>query len=913
MSALKRLVEAPLDASKPVAADLRPEGIFEDFAPFTARIVRHPHFFLRIGGEACEQLQEFGSTSAVRCHDLLRSQRRKLASEVDAACRRLERLIPETDDKNRRRNLIQVRRDLFNGRIPKQAVLESVLSQSDVNTAEQLNDVVTGTEYLGKLEESGLQAHAADLKADAAVLRRAAMLPNLRAALLASSPSLFQALRKLEAGAQLRNKDWANLHLAISSFLTRSTLKTSPKSSLTLVALGSWGGRGAHEIEFALNDVVIRRDVRLRHSIIERIFRPLAANAAMLSPDAMVFANPTIDVKDGQVAWQRIAFSEGSAMETYGIAATTNLLRPKPDLHAILDDLASMDGSWSLGAYSDHIRSRFRLSSILEAEALVARLMVLDLLVLKNDVPAQSDRLLWARSIVNSLKTSISNEMAERLDRLEVARMAVCKREAPMEAGRAVERALDELAIATTAPLRSERFRPVFYEDCMISSPSIVLSTRAIESLESDLLDLMRLLPLLRGYGWASAWLTRRFVTTFGVGGRCEDAVSFLSGAAELLAAAGDGVSAGGDEAKLPPWQTGSVPDDTDALALDAVSRAFGDSLAAHVATSGSWTIPKSLVDRFYREIPATYRNRARSHCINGQFATFAGTRKFVVNSVYPGNARMTSRFLETGGRVADYIEALAPGVPVAISGMFGFNANRHPKLCDRELAIPPYESDYADTQKISLDRCTLRHDTAHNQIILEDADGVRLSPYYFGILNSWTLPPIHRVLDWMNGASDLPFSIADAVFSRDRPEVPPEIFVRPRLTMGDMVLARKSFSIAKSALPDPALSDAAFYFALRDAWERHDLPAVSFFQASNFWQSHADGSARPHKTRKPMYLDIENVWFVKSFQRSLRKITGHVGITEALPVPGDTPVTITGRRHASEITIELGMKEVDV
>ena len=826
---------------------------------------------------------------------------------MDAACRGLEGLVPETSDKDQRHGLIQIKRDLFNGRVPKHEVIESVRSIIGADIAKKLSEAVAGIERLGRLNEAGLHAHAADVLADAATLRRAALLPNLRAALLASSPSLFQSLRKIEKGAQPRSKDWTNLHLAISNFLTRTTLKTSPKSSLTLVALGDWDVRGAREVEFALEDVAIQRDVRLRHSIMERIFRPLVSNAAVLSPDAAIMANPTIGVENGQVEWQRIAYSEGAEMETYGIAANTNRIRAKPSMLAVLTDLISTNASWSLATYSDHLLSRFRLRSTTEVRALVARLLALDLLVLKTDVPAQCDPLLWARAVLGSMEPSAASALAERLDQVAAAKAAVCSVDPPKEAGRAMERTLDELAIATTAPMRSKRFRPVFYEDCMISSPSTALSTDAIEAFELDLINLMRLLPLLRGFGWASAWLTQRFVTMFGAGGRCGDVVAFLAEAAELLNATGDG------DPELPPWQTGSVPDDEDARALDATSSAFNEALRGHVAGSETWEIPLALVDRFNGEVPATYRKRARSHCINGQFAVIDGHLRLVVNSVYPGNARMTSRFLKSGGRVADYIKHLAPGIPVAIPGVFGFNANRHPRLCDRELVIPPYENDYAETLKISLNQCTLRHDIERNQIVLEDADRIRLSPYYFGILNSWTLPPIHRVLDWMNGASDLPFSIADAVFSRDRPPVVPDLFVRPRLCMGNLVLARRSVSIAKSLLPDAALSDAAFYYALRDVWDQQDLPAICFFQASSFWLSQTDDAARPHKTRKPMYLDIDNVWLVKSFQRSLRKINGHVSITEALPAPGDTPVTIAGRRHASEITIELGLKEADV
>jgi hypothetical protein len=861
---------------------------------------------LRIGGEPIEAVRSLRSVSAARAHDRACDRRRQLADDVAIICSRLEALVPRTEDRALQRDLINVKRDLFNSRAPKLAAIGGIEAILDQDTRERLSTAIEGIEHLRELEQGAGEHYDADLGADAAALRTAASLPNLRAALNASSPSLFQALLKLESGAPLKRKDWNNLNLAISSYLTRSTLKTSPKSSLTLVALGAWDRAGSPGIEFALGDVTIRRDVRLRDSVIERVFRPVASSAGRLSSSAAVVANPTIRIESGHVEWQRIAFSEATEMETYGITATTNRLAAKQGLLAILHDLVSSGRPWTLEDYGDHLRSIAGLKSDGDAQTLLERLMSLELLVLTDDFPVQGDRTAWARSIARSTKASLAAELEAGLDRLEAARRAVSESGGDVAAGGAVEAALDDLSAVTGASIRSAQCRPVFHEDCLVTSPPILLREDAVDDLQRDLCDLVMLLPLLRGYGWASAWLVHRFVTTLGAGARLRDPTAFLAEAAEALAASTESSS------ESSPWQSGAVPDDADALAQDATSSAFMAELRAHNPGPGTWTIPRSLVHRFYRRLPESYRRRARSHCINGQFVSTLDSGKFVVNSVYPGNARMTSRFLGEAGPVAAYVAAVAPGLPVAIPGVFGFNANRHPPLSDHEISIPPYGCDYAHTHKYALDRCTLRHDPARNQLILEDEEGKSIFPFYFGILNSWALPPVHRVLDWMNGASDLPFSIVGAIFSGERPADPPPLWVRPRLALGELILARKSYSVAVDALPDPTLAESEFYFALRDFWQRHELPALTFFRASNVWQRGSATSARPHKTRKPMYLDIDNVWLVKAFQRSLRVINGHVSITEALPLPGDSPLTIAGKRHASEVTVELGLKEAD-
>lgn len=899
-----RLIEVscPLAPRPAVIDDAKPARACVD-----ERLLWHPHFVLRVGGEPVAAVQSLRSGSAAAAQDRLRDARRQVALDAEGVCAGLEATVAGTDDRMLVRRLIQLKRDLFNTRLPSPSLVGGLASCLDDELRGRVADLVRAIGSLRALENAHVSSYEADLETEAAALRRAAALPNLRAALRASSPSLHRAICKVEDGAELRRKDRTNLYLGLSGFLTRSTLKTSPKSSLTLVALGTWDEGGAADVALTLDDIVIRRDVRLRDSVVERAVRPVLATAALLAPHAIVIANPTIRIVDEQVEWQRIAWSEPPDSQTFGIAATTNRVRLTSGLLAIVDDLASSNRSWTLGAYSGHLRDHFNLRSDDRIAALLDRLMSLDLLVLRDGVPAQGDPLAWARSVSASLRPPLADVVTARVDRLDAAQRAMATPDAPADAAEAIERALDDLAAATTAPVRAEQLRPVYHEDCIIASPAIRLRSDAIGELRPDLVDLLMLLPLLRGFGWAGAWLTRHFVARFGVGGRCDDPVDFLAATAELM------VSPGADASALPPWQTGSVPDAADAVALDAISANFADALRDHNSGSDAWTIPASLIHRFYARIPATYRRRARSHCINGQFLAGDGAGRLVVNAVYPGNARMTSRFLEQGDVVSAYIARLMPGRPVAIPGVFGFNANRHPRLCDAEVAISPYPTDFADTQVFPIDACRLRHDPRRNQLVLEDANGGRLSPFYFGILNSWALPPVHRVLDWTNGGSDLPFSIGSGVFARERPSARPPIYARPRLTLGKLVLARRMHLVAVDALPHPTLADAAFHAALREVWHAHDLPAQAFFQASNAHQHRIEGDTRPAKTRKPMYLDTDSVWLVKAFQRALRTLRGNVSITEVLPVPGDTPVMIAGAAHTTEMTIELGLRESDV
>lgn len=872
---------------------------------FHKRLVRHPTFVLRIGGESLSLLRSFDANRTAFAVDTLSHRRINKDEAVHRACVAIEAVVPTLLDATVKRSLISIKRDLFNGRAPRVGLLDTVRPVLDVETKTALDEVGICTDRYADAENLLLDAYDADVAQGSAALRRASERHNLRSALISASPSLIHSLNKLESGQSLRRKDWTNLHLALAGFVTRAAAKTSPRSSFTLVALGTWDSNGEKIPCFEIDQPILSRKVRIRHSILERLLLPLTRDVERLLSEAPICVNHTAKIVGEVIQWQRIAYSESPEMETLGIISTTNRINLPPALVKTLIDF----GIGTQLRLSDCRKALSREADVKSQEAsdrLLQKLLGLEILVLDDQRPSQGDKLVWASRLARWMQPEIAEAITAGVDNLSQSINAIAATGPQIESRCTIERELDLLAEKVGATTRVADVKPSFYEDCTIAAPSIRMREEALSEIWDDLDSLLSLLPLLRGYGWAGAWLTSRFVGQFGVGGRCDDPQTFLSGTAEALAVAGGGSDG------APPWQTGTVPDDPEAHEQDAVSARFAAALREHNSGEAEWDVPTSLVAKFYAMLPLSYRRRSRSHCVNGQLVSTGGGFRFILNSVYPGNGRMTSRFLEAGDAASSYVRSISPGEPVAIPGVFGFNANVHPQLCMRELVIPPFPVDYTTTDKIVLAECSLRHDPKINRVVLDGPDGQLLTPYYFGILNSWALPPIHRALDWMSGASDLPFSVPDAIVSRDRPADPPVTWGRPRINLGSITLGRRSWSIAKKALPDPTLEDVAFFVALRTAWSDLQLPRTAFFHASNFWSARDPGSSRPNKARKPMYLDIDNVWLVKAFAKTLRSMSGYIVIAECLPEPDDTPVRVNGKTHAAEITVELGLSQAD-
>ncbi|MFD7659865.1 hypothetical protein ACFV4N_38310, partial [Actinosynnema sp. NPDC059797] len=268
--------------------------------------------------------------------------------------------------------------------------------------------------------------------------------------------------------------------------------------------------------------------------------------------------------------------------------------------------------------------------------------------------------------------------------------------------------------------------------------------------------------------------------------------------------------------------------------------------------------------------VPAWATNRPGSY---GFFAQPTRDGRLVVNRVYAGFGKFTSRFLDLlpGAR-----DAVARQVrrhiadPVQFRPVQGFNANLHPLLGAREVGE---DARWADLPADELD---VRHDPVADEVRVTHR-GVPLDVLYAGFLIPVALPdrqaPLYSDLacGWVDLDPLRPASTRRGATVRDR------------LTWGDVVLARRSWDFATPPAVGAEEQAALDVARLR---ARHGLPE-HVFVGPDRGPASVDAYRRALTADKPQYADLGDPLHLRCLPRLLARFPDGVRLTEALPVPG--------------------------
>jgi hypothetical protein len=882
-------------------------------APDEDRLIAHPRFVLRIAGDPLAAVTGLTGGSAVEGLGEAAAAVAEAKRLVPSVCGLLEQAHPRLASREAANALLRVKRDFYNLRLPPPKALERLLpclADAERATVEAMAAAIEG---VAAAQAAAEHAYHEETQFTFRELARRFSDHNLRDALQRSNPFLAEKLDRLHAGEAMSMRDTLSLTMALFSYLHRAALKTSPRSSLTVVATGTWATHADSDGDpLALPAWTLERTITARFGLIERLFQPLLHDAGALGGDARLRLNATARLDGETLVWRRALKTDPVEQETYGTGEATAKVQVNRGLDLLLRALndGGPDGL-PLSALTEALKQGLSEDQRPAIPRLLQSGLTHDIVDASPALAEQVDRLVWAKAALRQLDARRAAPLASALARFEKA-LEACRAaagDAILPAYRELEDAFGGLAVAAGSPIGIEAARPIVHEDCTVDAPSLKLAARDLGKAGEDLPWLLHMLPLLRGYGWPQLWLTARFLEEFGASGRCDDPEAFFLAAADQLEPPGKKAPGDGERVQL-----GRPPDHPAAVEADRVAQSFAAAVLAANRGREEWDVPHGLIREHYAALPETLRRRARSHSINAQPLGGADGGGMVINAVYPGNARMMARFLKDGtggqGDVRAYLEQLAGGRYAAIPGVFGFNANAHLPLADSELSLPPRRPDYDAGATLPLDRLHLAYDAAQDRLVLRDCDGTKIEAFYFGILNSQALPPVHRMLDWMSGSVNSLFSIAGA-FPARRVDEATGLIVQPRMRLGSLVLARSARTAPVALLPDPRASDYRFFVELQAFCARYGIARQTFFRfhGGEGGDARAEGNPRAPKWRKPMFLDVTNPLAVRTLQRALRRHQGTIEFAETLPGPDAARVTVNGAPHVAELSFEMGFR----
>jgi hypothetical protein len=877
------------------------------------RLIANPLFILRIAGEpitAIAGLTLGAAVEGLRNRAAAGDSAHRLSSSV---CALLEGIYPRLATREQKNALVTAKRDFYNLRSPARKTLDLFIDDLAEAERARIEAMLAALDDIAAAEAAAHSAYQDETKFIFDELTKRFSIGKLRDALQRSNPLLVEKLDRLRAGQTMSVRDSVALNMALFSYFHRTALKTSPRSSLTLVAPGTWTDQGSGRSDaLALSSIEIERSIAARHGLIEWLLQPLLEDHSALGPAATIGINPTVRVTDDHLEWRRVGRTDSASQEISGITETTSRVKMNRGLALLLTlfDEAGPDRI-SLSALNDALRRRLPESAWPALPRVLAATLSQGILDASPAVPEQVDKLAWANHALTQMGDEVAARLRPPLQRFEAA-IEACRTAAGGDskpAYRDLEESFAALAQAAGTPLPIEEARPIVHEDCKVTAPSLRLQPSELGRAREDFPALLHLLPLIRGFAWPQFWLAARFLDEFGTTGRCDDPEAFLLAAAQDLDIPDRAAANGPTRIQL-----GQPPRHPVALAADAVVQSFLAAMSALRDDGPERRIPHDLIREHYAALPEALRRRPRSHCINAQLLGPSNDDRLMINAIYAGNARIMSRFIgDDSGMQAEtraYLGRLAGGKFAAIPGVFGFNVNIHPPLAGMELGLPLRRQDFGGSAIVPLDRLRIVYDEPEARIVLVNAEGEKITPFYFGMLNPRGLPALHRMLDWMSGAADSLLSIASGLASPGAGGGAGPA-VQRRIALGRLVLTRGAQIAPISLMPDSRLDEYRFFVEFQEFCSRWAIPRETFFRFYGGEVVDSGNEAnrqRAPKWRKPMHLDSHNPLAVRTLQRALRRHEGMVEFAEALPAPEAARVTVDGAKHVSELTFEIGL-----
>jgi hypothetical protein len=839
-----------------------------------------PHALAYVASVPSGVLDQLRSPRCWRAVGLLLDVERRCEEQRDRVSEILYRAVSAAPDRDRRRRLLRVRRELHRGHLSPDARAAC----ADVATLPAADrDALLA--HCDRLAALGEHERALELALDDELSLAAGRLPAvaeahepLLAGISLTSPELYREVAKAltaRRAAAARGPRPDGTELSLGLYLVRAITKIAAYSTFTSAARTWWRDAGP-ALAIVGGGLRQRRAVSLNHLPLTMLRLALTASAE--PGDRPLAVNPDCSFEDGALRTVRLgdlaAGSRRCAFRRIDLVS----LRCGPALHAAL-------------------RAGHRLPADLTRS-------LLDLQVL---VPADEGGDDPADRLLAMLEGRLAggdglSDVSGRLRRSRQLAGACGGMDAPgraaavEEVGRSIRGALSAAGLEPGPEL----VEPAVYEHAELADAEVALSRPAWRPVLRDLGLLERALPLWDVYEPLRPMAAGHFVAAFGAGGTCRDPLHFLVAGRER---AHSGLRPDGILANALDWWIASARAGGSSRRERRFRRARGEMIDGLLAALGRDPAEVEVDGRWLAELGDDAGRGVWSpiqcHAFTGHLC--AGGR-LVLGTVTDGWGRRLAQ--HDGGRLRPPhgeppVPAAPPGHEFAeMSGTFGFNANVHPPMTRRQLLLPGDEA--AAGPRVRLSDLLLTYDSGADRLRLTHRrDDVEIHPLYLGVLSPPLLGPLHQALLPFTQVAWTDLPVAELAHRiTDRPDA---VGRYPRVRLGSVVLSRRKWIVPAGLWPDwpPAHAMRAAFLRDLERWRRRlGLPEQVFVRPIP-----APGS--PMRSRKPQFVDFRSAFVLAAVARRMRFDTGLVVVEEALPAPEEHAACRDGDRYASMVVVE--------
>jgi Lantibiotic dehydratase, N terminus len=807
----------------------------------------------------------------------------------------LEQVIGTVGGGALRSELLQLRRDIHNGRFKLQplapetwAVLNKALSAAE---REQLNQYVQSCSQRMDLLIEGERAFAEELKSARAVLKSIFRKREFRKALALASPSLSYELGKYLCAPEEDLRRIRRTELSLVRYYTRGAFKVSPFS------------------RFSRSSVVrISENARASHQPLGRLSSCVTLNRSLIATLAECVARHP-DLRGHVPVCLSGAYSENGQrlvllQRQYNGVAPTRMRIPREatvcvSLTKAMEWIRAYLGSHGGQAPFNHIVLELGQSLDAPAEALsyVEKLIDIGFLVHKirfgNSESAGLEVLI---AFLSSIPCPVAQELRSCLEAL--GQIAARISTAASEERVCILRQL-EIQVAAAFKLlnvdSASRWNGLIaFEDCGEDSITQTALPARWKPILEDLNSFLSLYaPLL---DWN---LSLRMAMAHILGNDLvANPVDFL----EFVHAFAQGPSKTPSAQDVSNYhhtpnthglskvrQLGQLRDEICRVVAESSGEEEVDLLA--LGQSHGW------FQRLSDLQVGPYEPAVMGIAVHGQATVQAdGSLNLVINAIYDGAVNILLRACNTlspGSReqlVCEISTILRDtwtgGMLCEILASHDFNVNLHPRIT--ELAVDCAEEDKVTPENFQIKDLQIKRAPDQRISLAHRESGTEIIPLATGMMSMSFAPLTQHLLSTFSSTrmiSSRPFH----PFSWSLPAQEESVRCLPRMVFGRCILRRRAWLILREALPLRAGQDTDFgYFLQVRRWQRTmGIPDEVFATIEPYagGESEAhEGSRQSWNRRKPQYIDFRNFFLVDVLAKLISEVRTRLYIEEMLP-----------------------------
>ncbi len=864
---------------------------------------------VRVAGLPAESVRSLRGPESVRWADDVISREDDLRDRGAHISDLLHETVKSTVDDQRRRALVNLRRQVFTNKLPRDVEAAATLARGlDGEVSVKLLAWLWDRQQLNLALAKGSEVVERELVAARTALRELADEPRLRQGLLLASASLDQYLDSyLRADPARPNKRHRKIERSIMEYLYRAACKTSPFSAFTGLALGEFqDGDEQPRVDEQWSD-----HPRLNIAVLGRIAELVMENHERRA-DLPVTLVTGWQAELDRIRYVRRKVTTGDDSRTVSFDVVRESLFFLNQSSGLDRMLALFDSGHSI-RYGDLVD---RLAGEADADradydrylGVLLRLGLLHVPSLAVNVHSP-DPLASFQDSVRGIGVVWADELADRLG--EVAEIVAAYPGASLSTRRQLLANLrTELAAVLDSLGASGATLPqtVLYEDTRAADDVLPVSRTRWSAVTDSLGELAGLMPVFDMTLPPRLLFKSYFLARFGRGGRCDDVLKLVYGFQEEIYEHYQRISSrrrpfddNGDYVPLDNWLHSPQIDAIDLARKEFVARMR--ELAAAGDTK-EIRLDQSFVDAVAAAV-APARADFLPQCHFLQPFERDGQARAVLNQSWGGISFPFSRFThcftdrDLAGRTRDSARERQPGDAVFVEVTGGFattNLNLHEPMTDYELVCPGDISSADPEHQLPLADLSVEHDIESDRLVLRSQRlGREVIPLYLGYLMPMALPDVPRTLLMLAPTSNVKVDCWGGV----PPRTVDGVEVRPRVTVGDLVINRRQWAVSAELLPnrEPVADEAEWFLGWRRWQAAHNIPAQVFVAV----QPNADAPVK----QKPHYLDFDSVLSLKVFDTLIRNTDDRVELQEMLPGEREAFTRSDRGHHVTEIVIE--------